>query len=79
MEYQKISRFNNTLNQPYKFRTINWVEVNDESRGKYKKDNQIRFETSMLRSNLWDYNDAYILKSRTITITGEGVMMQQNN
>ena len=79
MEYQKISRFNNTLNQPYKFRTVNWVEVNDESRGKYKKDNQIRFETSMLRSNLWDYNDAYILKSRTITITGEGVMMQQND
>ena len=52
MEYQKISRFNNTLNQPYKFRTINWVEVNDESRAKYKKDNQIRFKTSMLRSTL---------------------------
>ena len=79
MEYQKISRFNNTLNQLYKFRTINWVEVNDESRGKYKKDNQIRFKTSMLRSTLWDYSDAYILKSRTITITGEGVMMQQND
>ena len=37
------------------------VELNDESRRNYNKDNQIRFENSMLRSNLCDYSDAYIL------------------
>ena len=35
MEYQKIVNLidDNTLNQPSKFRTRNWVEINDESRG----------------------------------------------
>ena len=71
MEYQKITNvLDNTQNEPSKFRTRNWVEINDESRGKYNKDNQIKFETSMIRSNLCDYSDAYILVSRTITIDG---------
>ena len=33
MEYQKINFLENTPNQPTKFRTKNWVEMNDESRG----------------------------------------------
>ena len=56
-------------NQPSKFRTRNWVEINDESRGTYTG-NDIRFKTTMLRSNLCDYADAYILVKGTITITG---------
>ena len=36
MEYQKIiNLLKNTPNQTSKFRTKNWVEVNDESRGTY--------------------------------------------
>ena len=37
MEYQKIANLidDNTLNQPSKFRTRNWIEINDESRGVY--------------------------------------------
>ena len=71
MEYQKITNaLDNTQNEPSKFRTRNWVEINDESRRKYNKGNQIKFETSMIRSNLCDYSDAYILVSRTITIDG---------
>ena len=32
MEYQKIlNLFDNTSHQPSKFRTKNWVEINDES------------------------------------------------
>ena len=58
----------NTSNQPPKFKTKNWVEINDESQGTYNKDNQIRFETSMLRSSLCDYSDAYILVKGTITV-----------
>ena len=34
MEYQKIANLiDDASNQPYKFRTKNWVEINDESRG----------------------------------------------
>ena len=43
-----------------------------ESRGTYDVSNQIKFKTSMIRSNLCDYSYAYILVSGTITITGEG-------
>ena len=51
MEYQKIANFlDNTSNQQSKFKTRNWVEVNDESRGTYTG-NSIRFKTTMLRSN----------------------------
>ena len=72
MEYQKIvNLLENTLNQPSKFRTRNWVEINDESRGTYTS-NDIKFKTTMLRSNLCDYADAYILVKGTITITGAG-------
>ena len=36
MEYQKITNLiDDTSNQPSKFRTKNWVEINDESRGAY--------------------------------------------
>ena len=58
-------------NQPSKFRTRNWVEINYESRGTYTS-NDIKFKTTMLRSNLCDYADAYILVKGTITITGAG-------
>ena len=77
MEYQKIANlFNNEValiasNQPSKFRTRNWVEINDESRGNYAN-SDIRFKTTMLRSNLCDYADSYILVKGTITITGAG-------
>ena len=44
MKYQKIANLlNSTPNQPSKFKTKNWVEINDESRGTYNKNNQIRF------------------------------------
>ena len=62
MEYQKIANLiENTPNQPSKFRTKNWVEINDESRGVYNVNSQIKFKTTMLKSSLCDYSDAYIL------------------
>ena len=54
-----------------KFRTRNWIEINDESRGNYAN-GDIKFKTTMLRCNLCDYADSYILVKGTITITGEG-------
>ena len=54
MEYQKIANLldNNLSNQPSKFRTKNWVEINDESKESYSSSSNIRFKTTMLRSNL---------------------------
>ena len=62
MEYQKIANLiDDTPIQPSKFRTRNWVEINDESRGAYNVNSQIKFKTTMLKSSLCDYSDAYIL------------------
>ena len=61
MEYQKIiNLLDDATNQPSKFRTRNWVEINDESRVTYNYGSDIKFKTSMIRSNLCDYSDAYI-------------------
>ena len=50
MEYQKtISLLGNISNQPSKFRTKSWVEINDDSRGMYDTNSQIKFKTAMLK------------------------------
>ena len=73
MEYQKIvNLIDDASNQPSKFRTRNWVEINDESRGAYNANSQIKFKTTMLKSSLCDYSGAYILVKGTITIAGAG-------
>ena len=79
MQYQKIiNLLDDTMNQPYKFRTRSWVEINYESRGDYNNDgnnnntndnnNNIKFTTSMIRSVLCDCSDAYIHVKETITV-----------
>ena len=69
MEYQKIvNLIDETPNQPSKFRTKNLVEINDESRGAYNVNSQIKFKTTMLKSSLCDYSDAYILVKGTISV-----------
>ena len=65
-----INLLETTANQPPKFRTKNWAEINDDSRGMNNTNSQMKFKTSMLRSSLCDYSDGYILVSGTITITG---------
>ena len=53
MEYKKITHcLDNTPNQPSKFRTKNWVEVNDDSSGTYNTYSQMKFKNSMLKSSL---------------------------
>ena len=69
----------NTPNQPSKFKTKNWVEINDKSRGMYNEVNQIRFKTSMFGTNLCDYSDAYILVKGTITVENTAAHGQPNN
>ena len=70
MEYQKIANLiDGESNQPFNFRTKNWVEINDKSRGTYNVNSQIKFKTAMLKSSLCDYSDAYILVKGTITVS----------
>ena len=69
MEYQKIvNLLDNASDQPSKFRTKSWVEINNESRGTQSVNRQIIFKTSMLRSSLFDYSDAYILVKGNISV-----------
>ena len=71
MEYQKIANLiDDASNQPSKFRTKNWVEINDESRGTCNVNSQIKFKTTMVKYSLCDYSDAYILVNGKIAITG---------
>ena len=73
MEYQKIiNLLGNTTDQLSKFRTKNWIEINDQLRGAYSTGSDIRFKTTMLKSSLCDYGDAYILVEGTLTVTGVG-------
>ena len=83
MEYQKIANLmDDTSNQPSKFRTRNWVEINDESRGAYNVNSQIKFKTAILKSSLCDYSDAYILVKGAISVNNtaaEGAAVYNNN
>ena len=45
----------------------------------YNENKSIRFKTPMLRSNLCDYSDAYILVKGTITVTAPGANNGANN
>ena len=96
MECRKIiNLLDDATNQPSKFRTRNWVKINDESRGAYNEENNnndsndddnnnnnIKLKTSMIRSNLCDNSDAYILVKETITVpntTGDGPAVNNAN
>ena len=73
MEYQKITNLlGTTIDEIPRFITKKWVEVHDQSGSaddRYKPNKQIRFKTSMLRSDLCDFSDAYIVVKRAITVT----------
>ena len=62
MEYQKITNLlGNIPDEVPRFITKKWIEVHDQSGGTYNTNKQIRFKTSMLRSDICDYNDAILL------------------
>ena len=64
----------NTPNQPSKFRTKNWIEINDDAHGMYNTNSQIKFKSTMLKSSLCNYySDTYILVKGTITTENTAV------
>ena len=70
MEYQKIGNLldDESSDKPSKLKAKNGVEVNDESRGTYNVNSQIKFKATMLKSSLCDYSDAYVHVKGTITV-----------
>ena len=60
MEYKKIINLLDNTSKS-KCRTKNWIEINNQSRGTYNTNKDIRFKTTMLRSSLCDYSDPHIL------------------
>ena len=73
MEYQKITNLlGNTSDKVPRFITKKWIEVHDQSgnaENRYNPNKQIRFKTSMLRSDLCDYSDPYIVVKEKIIVT----------
>ena len=61
-----------------KFFTKKWVEVYDQSGGNYNVNKEIRIKTSMLRSDLCDYSDAYIVVKGDITLEGDNDANKRN-
>ena len=74
MGYQKVANLidRESSSEPSKFKTKNWIKIYDESRGTYNVNSQIKYKTTILKSSLCDYSDAYIHVKGKITITGEG-------
>ena len=66
-------------NKLSKFRTRNWVEINDDIIGACSPNKQIRFKTAMLRSSLCDYSDAYILVKGNVSINNTGTAAAPQN
>ena len=79
MEYDKINNLLDSESENLsKFVTREYVRVNSLS-NTYHENKSIRFKTPMLRSNLCDYSDAYMLVKGTITVTDPGVNNNANN
>ena len=74
----KLSEDNEMSKQLSKFVTREYVRVNSLS-NTYIENKSIRFKTLMLRSNVCDYSDAYILVKGTITVTAPGANNGANN
>ena len=72
MEYQKIKNLlDNIPDKVTKFITKKWAEIHDQSGETYNTNKQIRFKTSMLRSDLCDFSDACIVVKGKITVSAD--------
>ena len=81
MEFQKIVNFLDTTSDDKdlpRFVTKKWIEVYDQLEGNYNVNKEIRIKTSMLRSDLCDYSDAYIVVKGDITLEGDNDANKRN-
>ena len=75
MKTQKIANLlNNPKNKSSKFATREWYIINDQNNGQYGRGNEdendltIKFEIKVIKPNLCDYSDAYILVTGDIKV-----------
>ena len=81
MEFQKIASFLDTTSDDKdlpRFVTKKWIEVYDQSEKNYNPNKEIRIKTSMLRSDLCNFSDAYIVVEGDITLEGENDASKRN-
>ena len=72
MQYQRITNLlGSTSDKGPRFIAKKWIEVYDQSGGAYNTSKQIRFKTSMLRSDLCDYSDAYIVVKGIFAVSAD--------
>ena len=60
------------------FVTKKWIEIYDQSEKNYSPNKEIRIKTSILRSDLCDFSDAYIVVKGTITAEGDNNANKRN-
>ena len=80
IEFQKIANFLNTTSEDKelpKFVTKKWIVVYDQSEKNHSVNKEIRIKTSLLRSDLCNFSDAYIVKGN-ITLEGDSDANKQN-
>ena len=73
MEFQKIINLLDTTSDDKdlpRFVSKKWIEVYDQSEKNYNANKEIRIKTSMLRSDLCDFSDPYIVVKGDITFEG---------
>ena len=78
MEFQKIVNFLDTTSDDKdlpRFATKKWIEVYDQSEGNYNSNKEIRIKTSMIRSDLCDFNDAYIVIKGNVTVNKKHLLL----
>ena len=71
MEFQRIVNLLDTTlddNDLPRFDTKKWIEVYDQSEGNYNVNKEIRIKTSVLRWDLCDFSDAYIVVRGNIIV-----------
>ena len=69
MAYQKITNLlGNIPDKVHRF-TKKWIKAHDQFGETYNTNKKIRIKTSILRSNLCDYSDAYIVVKGKIIVT----------
>ena len=80
MEYQKIANLlGTTLDEIPRFITKKWVEVHDQSGGNLNVNKEIRIKTSMLRPDLCNFNNAYIVVKGNTTVTKKCLLLMTLN
>ena len=82
MEFQKITNFLDITSDDKdlpKFLTKKWIEIYDQSEKNFSPNKEIRIKTSMLRSDLYDFGDAYIVVEGDITLEGDNANKRNKN